>query len=196
LEIFLKQKTLLKSSPVPQLPLEMALIEICQTDVSFDQSPKNPPSIFKPVASKAPPKSEDKINREVAAIIIEEKPEKQEFSPVTITVEEIKSRWPNFIQKIQNYNHSLPFILKMGEPKEIHGRILKISFRFALHRDKFNEPKIKALAEKVFNEIFENLNLGLEGFCQDTNDLDKAVENNNNELVANLLEEFGGQIVN
>ena len=84
----------------------------------------------------------------------------------------------------------------MGEPKEIHGRILKISFRFALHRDKFNEPKIKALAEKVFNEIFENLNLGLEGFCQDTNDLDKAVENNNNELVANLLEEFGGQIVN
>jgi len=204
LEVFLKQKLLLKSSSLPQLPLELALLEIC----SFNQQPaidnknnddfKMPP----PPTPKEPEIKKITTEEQIANDTVLVEQDSEDFSLNTtqstteITVEAIKNKWLLFIDKIEPLNHSLPFILKMGEPIEVKGNVVRIGFKFALHRDKFNETKIKLMAEKVFNEVFGHSNLFLEGlFLENTATLDNNDKNKDNSVISNLIEEFGGQII-
>jgi len=194
MEIFIKQKSLLRSTHIPQLPLEIAVVEICEFAVSSTAAPepvKHTPSTT-PSHQSQPPKT---VEKNIPAK--EEGLAKKTISKVNFTLDQIKERWEDFLKKAQEYNHSLPFILKMGEPTEIVGRTLKVSFRYTFHRDKINETKIRTLAEKALNETFIEGNLILEGIYspQGENTLvDKPTEKVNNELVANLIESFGGQL--
>lgn len=207
LEVFLKQKLLLKSSSLPQLPLELALLEICSTSQQnvAENKTKKDDDFKMPPQAPTPKEPETKqvaaneeFNEEIVLneTIINTELSNEPTAPSEITVEAIKNKWLLFIDKIEPINHSLPFILKMGEPLEVKGNVVRIGFKFALHRDKFNENKIKIIAEKVFNEVFGHTKLCLEGLYLETaGALDNDDENKDNSVITNLMEEFGGQII-
>lgn len=202
MEIFIKQKNLLRSAYIPQLPLEIAMVEICEGPAKIEPETTKPNSIS--TDKKTPPtENKPQNNQPDKEIKTKEQPENKKTvatvtaAKVNYTLDQIKERWDDFLKKAQEYNHSLPFILKMGEPAEISGRVLKISFHYTFHRDKINETKIRSLAEKALNETYQGGNLILEGvYNQQKEDIlvDKPTEKVNNELVANLIESFGGQL--
>lgn len=237
LEVFSRQKTALRSSSIPQLPLELALVELVGEETITPPQAKRPttPPATPPVPpapttiespaeqSTAPANTNiDKttILEQNTTVIPGEAPPKavqaeESISPISITLEEIRARWHPFIKRVQDYNHSLPFVLKMGEPIAIEGHIVKIAFKYTFHRDKLNESRLRQLAEKALNDIFGNQGLGLEGvFVENTADggtvteevltidtIDSvsvsptATEQTTNATVEDLLKNFGGQVV-
>ena len=202
IEIFIKQKALLRSTHIPQLPLEVAVVEICEiTTTPTKENDKKISTTINPSSpvnteTKTVIKTEEVEPKEVKIIV--ETTEEVTATNTAFTLEQIKEQWEVFLKKVQEYNHSLPFILKMGEPVELTGRIIKIAFRYTFHKDKINESKVRAMAEKALNEVFKGANLGLEGIHvpieESTTIIDKPEEKVNNELVTNLIESFGGQL--
>ncbi len=215
-ELFLKQKTLIRSSPIPQLPLEIALIELCgETDSVADSSCHSDRSADGARSGACLPAGRESL-RENKSTLDNKKTETTKEAAAVVdkteilvqdtekavgenpgTLEEIKNKWLLFLKKVQDYNHSLPFILKMGEPTKVCGKKVHINFKFTFHRDKINEPKIRALAEKALNEVMNCNNLCIEG-CYSPNLViqnEQAVGAGNEDLIANLAKSFGGQVV-
>ncbi|MCX6779188.1 MAG: DNA polymerase III subunit gamma/tau [Candidatus Magasanikbacteria bacterium] len=198
IEIFIKQKTLLRSTHIPQLPLEVAVVTICENNTVTKEDSEKKSSTGNTIATETKPatKKEEPQAKEVKIII--ENTTKEPVVDQSFTLEQVKEQWDVFLKKVQEYNHSLPFILKMGEPVELRGRIVKIAFRYTFHRDKINESKVRAMAEKALNEVFKGANLGLEGIHIPIEEsvavIDKPAEKVDNELVTNLIESFGGQL--
>ena len=73
---------------------------------------------------------------------------------LNITLDEIRSKWHNFLVSLQNHNASLVFILKVAEPLELNGNILKIGFKYSFHQQRVNQLKVKQVIEKVISEFF------------------------------------------
>jgi len=186
MEIFIKQKSLIRSSSLQQLPLEIAIVKttfqkIKKIDGSLLPKPQ-PPAVRPPLVNPSEIKAPEV--KKIAA---------------SLSLEDVRAKWGLFLSKVQCLNHSLPFILKMGEPCEVVGRVVKIGFKFTFHRDKINEPKMRLMAENALNEVFNSSGLGLEGIFVAEKDappetIDKKPEKDNNALVASLVENFGGQL--
>ncbi len=73
---------------------------------------------------------------------------------INLTLDEIKNQWHNFLVKLQDTNASMVFILKVAEPLELTGNILKIGFKYAFHQQRVGQPKVKDAIEKVIGEFF------------------------------------------
>lgn len=176
IEIFLKQKTLLRSSPIPQLPLELALIMLCgENSALVDQSARSersPSSL--PVTKTDSPQAMAAEN--------------------SISLDIIREKWENFLKKTQEYNHSLPLILRMGEPVGIRGRVIQIGVKYTFHREKLNEPKMRSLAEKALSEVLGQ-EARLEAVLADEINISKPETDEDKKLIESLVQAFGGQIV-
>lgn len=207
IEIFIKQKAHLRSTHIPQLPIEVAVVEICSSlnSAPLTTQENTPTHLSKKETIKTnPPKTAkvEKIELETTSETLTVETENNALTPINITFETIKEKWEVFLKKVQEYNHSLPFILKMGQPQDLHGKILRISFRYTFHKDKINEHKIKTLAEKALNDVLGG-NLVIEGVYSpeenieqnnELKEIDKTPEKVDNGLVSNLIESFGGQL--
>lgn len=194
-EVFLKQRNLLRSSPIPQLPLEMALVELSNEDVTVQNIPrKDPPTPpTAKIANNTTPTSEPAPTApQIDKIAILKHDNGTKTAIKTVELIEIKQKWSAFIKKVQDYNHSLPFILKMGEPAEINGKTVRVAFKYTFHRDKLNEAKMRQLAEKAMDDVFPGAKLAMEGFFTP---LETSHLTGNDGLVSELLNEFGGTVV-
>jgi len=209
IETFLEQKRHLRASHVPQLPLEMALVTLIPETLS-------PIAIVE--ATFTP--SQQQVQSEPAPIHVTSKPvlseletkkeEKKIEKPIEVTASEptgaplsfdkIKEKWDHFLKKVQEYNHSLPLILRMSQPVGVRGRAVQICVKYAFHQDKLSELKMRSLAEKAMTEV-----LGETAFIEVVLGDDKApvivqiatepVAPSTDTLVNDLAAAFGGQVV-
>ncbi len=187
IETFLKQKSSLRASPVPQLPLELAVVALM---------PDNNPLVEKPMAeckkAKQPePKTE---------IATEPKPPQSHPELVSVSpppsLNLIQEKWEDFLKKVQEYNHSLPLILRMSEPLAMAGQKLRIKVKFSFHRDKLNEPKLRALAEKALSEVLGQEAL-IEAVLAESNSLaeNTPIRLETDDLAQSIAVAFGGTVV-
>ncbi len=182
LENLLKKKSLAKFSPLPQLPLELAVVNFCCNQGVFTQiiTQKNA-EILKTRQTS------------VEATLAQQNPltikNQNQISPeISITLDQVKERWSEFLEKISVENHSLPMILRLAEPRELTGDILKIAVQYRFHRERLNESKTRAIVEKFLREIF-NQPLRIEAQVSE-----QALQNQPS-ILHTVLQEFGGRVV-
>jgi len=95
-------------------------------------------------------------------------------------LKEITEKWHEVLERIKNYNHSLPFVLKMSQPISFDGKNLVLAIKYKLHKEKLEDAKSRiALTEAlkfVYNrdiqflmEINEALDIALP---QDSDEVD------------------------
>jgi len=162
INLFIAKKFEIKSAAIPQLPLELAIIEYCK-EGKRGQEEKGEDKRFPPGRGTDP-------GGHKLASKVQDKPSgvsnttlKNSFSPsnnnlekkINLSLDEIKDKWHNFLVKLQESNASLVFILKVAEPLELNGNILKIGFKYPFHQQRINQLKVKAVAEKVLAEFFK-----------------------------------------
>lgn len=188
IDAFIQAQTQLKDSFILQLPLELAIIEICAENMI------NPPV---------------GVNRAI-------KPDKAETMAAAVILDqlELERRWPEVLQRLKQSNHSLSFILKSCVLSGIAGAEVCLTFKHKFHQERINEVELKKLIEKVLREVYglpltikalldENLALPNSLPAQSGEAvLDKTAENfdnqeqkDNSEIIDNLLKEFGGKVV-
>ncbi|MFA6194403.1 MAG: DNA polymerase III subunit gamma/tau [Patescibacteria group bacterium] len=156
-----------KSPLIPQLPLELAIVELC-----FGFSPAS----SAPSVPSAPSLRRETImpnqNRNVGPTFIKKEtlaPVKEESRPLNggvasssseidkecnLCSEEILAKWPEFLVKIKKYNHSLSFVLQNCEPREVRGGKMMLVFKYKFHHDRVSDHNIKSIVENNLSEVF------------------------------------------
>lgn len=162
---FITAQTELKEAEIPQLPLEMLAIELCEDELSENRSPQ--PEINKTTSAtsqeRQPQPSKSKISSELNEVDNKNKEENSSDDTninTTISLEEIKSQWSEIIKASQDLNHSLPLILKSSYPISLHQGQLEIGSEFEIHIQRLKSHQCLANAEQIFKKIL-NVNLRL-----------------------------------
>lgn len=196
IDLLLKRRTEIQNSPIPQLPLELAIVEWCEKKTSFSQnnddlSEKNAKieekKSFDPAQNKQP--EIKKIEKQ-----IEEKPvvEKPASANSNLTLKDVQNKWDEFIKKIEKKSASLTFIFKSSSLYSISGNIVCIAVNFALHKEKIMGKVCQKEIENILSEIMnERLRIDVIVIEQKESE-EKAVDMELQDLTA----AFGGEIVN
>lgn len=132
-----------KNLLIAQLPLELAVIEICAETVAPAVRPAatttGPVAAAKSVPAAAIPKSAPTNNIMPASDLPEN---------------EVIEKWPEVLVKIKKHNHSLSFVLQNCEPQALQAGKLYLTFKYKFHQDRLNDPNIRSLVELTLAEVF------------------------------------------
>ncbi len=194
-----------KSPLIPQLPLEIAIGELCfsadkpaaqfiRDNADYPQRPAKGP--LKPASTQTDIKTAQ--NPPSAPVL-------------KLTVAEILARWPELLVKIKKYNHSLSFVLQNCEPRGLQNGRLLLVFKYKFHQDRINDSSIKVIVDKVLGEVYgaglsftsaldetlpvKNVEKEVAEVASGASD-SQATGQSNTGLMSDLLKNFGGEIVN
>jgi DNA polymerase III subunit gamma/tau len=179
-----------KNYLLPQLPLEMAIFDIClKSENSF-------------IVNKKSQEIEDNKSDNKNTNINEEKSENIKVDNQSINnidCQTIKERWPEFLMKIKKYNHSLSFILQNCLPGDLKSGKLNLTFKYKFHHDRALDSSVRPIIEKTLSEVFAG-QVSIKAI------LDENLEENNDQKInkedqkdskdsSSLLQTFGGQFI-
>ncbi len=151
---------------VPQLPLEMALVEslLGREEPSAGSSPAVPETSG--VASRTAPKVEPrrvvKDPPPVPASTAEPKAENPSPAPVTPTVgpssalglTQVKQSWEQVLQAVRQRNPATQAVLNSGcAPVEVDGHQVVVTFPFPFLRDKLGDPQRRLEIQDALSEV-------------------------------------------
>ncbi len=186
IESLLIRKRDIKIAPIPQLPLELFIIEF--SDENSDDNSLNGPAAKKNTETKKETAEDKPRAQTITQTIKETISHIRSHHQITTTAEQIKEKWADLIAKISEQNHSLTFILKMSEIKSVDSEGLHITVPYSFHQDKINDLKNKKLIEARLNDMFsEKILLN----C----DVNSSQQPKTEEDLNNLAADFGGEIV-
>ncbi|MCF6276615.1 MAG: DNA polymerase III subunit gamma/tau [Candidatus Magasanikbacteria bacterium] len=208
IDLLLKRKIEIPNSPIPQLPLELFVIEFtCDKNEKIEViQKKTEPKVETPIAPKPETTpniivEEIKIEKPVEVKIEETPPEvveelspepeeKKETQTSELNLETVKQKWPVFVAKVEENHPSLVFILKSTTLLDIDGNTINISVPFSFHKDKLtdkvNGPKLLAILTEVLDS-----KIYLDVVVNDSPQ-EKPKEKKEMEDLANLM---GGEVV-
>ncbi|MFH0814884.1 MAG: DNA polymerase III subunit gamma/tau [Candidatus Falkowbacteria bacterium] len=179
---FLRAKEELKLSPILQLPIEIAVIEITQpVGMSLSQQTKSvsKPQDFVEAASAPTSVSLEKNNKSDS-----------------IDLSNIQSRWPEFLQFLKNKNYSLSISLSVCFPVKVEDGALVIGFLFGLQKDRVDNPSGQKLVCEKIKEFF-GVDVAVRCIIDST--IQMASTNGKNstseQSMDGVLEAFGGEII-
>jgi DNA polymerase III subunit gamma/tau len=170
IDVLNKRLSEIKSSKIPQLPMELAVVEIC-------------------LLSGGVMLVEDEIKKEglsagEAKSRIE--PGKQ------VKIQDIQFIWSRIIEDARKHNNSLSSFLQSSQLRNFNGTILTLASKHEFNQKKLNEVKNKGIVESLLRE-----NLGIAITINPT--LDKDISNvptveANGEILDSLNEVFGDEL--
>lgn len=117
-----------KTSAVPQLPLEIFVIEMTNTNSKHElQIPKLPD----------PPK-----------------PAKHGSGKGKYKLEDAQARWPDILKAVKPHNHSVEALLRSTRPVGFDGDTLTLEVFYKFHKDKLETDKCRQIVEAAAGEVF------------------------------------------
>ncbi|MBI5620442.1 DNA polymerase III subunit gamma/tau [Candidatus Gottesmanbacteria bacterium] len=163
----------LRLSPIPELPLELAVIEYCHDD-SQREAPSEPaiPETLPVVQSKpsvTPP--HPNVNSDPAPVIstspvisakahLAMAPAKRaviqnkDTPSGLITLEKLDQHWKDVIDELKPYNHSVAGVMRSTRPKSVEDGIVTIEAFYPFHKEKLSEVKTREAIAEVFKKLF------------------------------------------
>lgn len=162
IEYFLAARRSAKSDTIPQLAAELAVMKICH-----EKSP----------LSSAPPSNGERKGEE----------QKPSIPTRAIEVDEVRDKWNEMCERLQDKNPSLLLVLKNGEITRTMGNQVEVQFAFALHADMINRAKNKKSVDDVLSELIGAPVSVTAVYFSPTAEADEAA--------ALLSEALGGQII-
>ncbi|MFA4880451.1 MAG: DNA polymerase III subunit gamma/tau [Candidatus Doudnabacteria bacterium] len=205
--LFMAAKNSLDAALIPQLSLELAIIEYSEAMGKVAEARQTHPSL-----SANPPKFESKFRRANLGGQTEEKTqspklgEKEEepsmpsFAPLdsrhltglpeyqkpTMNLEQAVGKWSEVLKAVEPLNYSLCAFLKLCQPVAFRDGSLVLGFPRDFHKDMVSQARNKKIVEGVLDQI-----LGGKWQIQ----CEKVELRQNNNLTREALEVLGGEIV-
>jgi len=212
INVLLDARRALAREKIPQLPLELAVVELTKEqknrgteEQSVSEKGSAPPKV--PAKEEVLEIQKDKVESikseepkgeksEVSGLKSEESvpepaaPEPPAEAPAVpageVSLDAVKNKWNELFNKIAEKNASLPLVLQSAEILGFNDGRLQIGFQFEFHAEMINQTKNRLLVEEAATAIFGSQIL-IEGVLR-TSEKD--------EVVADLVSEFGGKVVN
>ena len=185
-----------------QLPLEMAVISIknkyfndqkAQIDNDSPPSTKNDSNLGK--------ENQDSVKKNDKSL--KNELQKVEVKNIDVSVEDVIKIWPQLLINLKDYNHSLSAFVKVGHPLTIKGNQLDLGFKFKFHLDRILQDESKRTVEEILESLLK-AKIVISG--QVDKDYEKSHEKmtssiyqekgSNDVMIDNLIQNFGGEVVN
>ena len=187
IDLFMARQAEIKMHAIPQLPIELAVVE---WSTNKSESPKNDDEDKDNSKNEEPKKEEEKNDKEEKKSLTERVKEIVGMES-SITIEEIKAKWDNFIDEIEKQSASLSFILKTATPAKMNGGALIISVNFNIHKDKLMSADCRKKIEEILSNIY-NTKIRIDATVDESEMENKKIDNELQDLTA----AFGGEVVN
>jgi DNA polymerase-3 subunit gamma/tau len=160
LEVFGEIQNKIRSSFIPQLPLEMAIVKLgnknFQAPVSNPEETKKDNRLPDREFHQKKEKTEEKNEKESfqnSEIISANEEEKFTENNSLVEEEDVKEKWNEVIKETKPFNHSLSAFLQNCQPVKIENGHLLIATKYSFYKDKLNETSNKLTIEKVLAKI-------------------------------------------
>lgn len=150
----------IKISPLPLLPLEMALLSVSIGGPGEESRPK----VFKPSTAGRPALEkkavEDQVMRSASAItesvevVISPVKIETQSSNITPDLETVKTSWGNFLHQVSENNGSLAGMLRLVEPVFVEGKSLTISVTSRFQQEMLERETKKKIIEEQMAKVW------------------------------------------
>ncbi|MDD3487666.1 MAG: DNA polymerase III subunit gamma/tau [Candidatus Moranbacteria bacterium] len=198
-----------KSSPIPQLFLEIAIAKLAAEndparlspfpkgrvgeEFKNNFKPKNPP--LAPPLSKEDQLGEKKTEEETPGNQTAEQPKKVENKPSTkINIDDILLNWPQIIESLKDYNHSLSSVLKLCQPALVDEEYLVLKTKYSFYCEKIVDAQNRLTIEDAIAKITD-AQLKIKALTE-TEFLENYPDHKNEKsLLQEAVDIFGGKIV-
>ena len=121
----------LRYSPIPSLPVELAIVEFCSAPDEEAPSLMPPPT----------PSSARSGSRELSSLGL-------------LTLEKLIKHWPDFIAATKPFNHSVAGVLRSSRPKAIENGIVTIEAFYKFHQEKLQDARTREALADVLKKLF------------------------------------------
>lgn len=136
LDIFIARRGDMRLLNIPSLPLELVAAEICGDPSAV---------IARPQAEAIPSNAGSPRPSASSGLAMTE---------TSGDISQIIDKWPEVLERIKVFNHSLPFILKISEPRGYDGKNLFLAIKYKLHKDKLEDRKNYAILTEVLQSVY------------------------------------------
>lgn len=136
---------------LPQLPLEMAIIELTvglEDAVTLYETPVVPtaPKPKPNVTPSAP------IGEQPTGVALKVK-KTRSGSPPPLTLESVQNHWLEVLGSLQSRNQSLRLTLNVAAPHDVQDNTVVLAVAYDFHRERIEMPKNRSMIEEVFEEV-------------------------------------------
>ncbi len=148
----------IKTSSIPQLPLEMAIVEYALDDQGLQNEEESNSKNEKDTEKKA------KTNKKEEKEILEENNLKEEIKQeedlqnetqiVNLSLDNIQNKWVDFLEKVKPLNHSLELLLKSCKLHQFDGKYLTLETNYRFHKELLETTKTRRSIESIAHEVF------------------------------------------
>lgn len=208
-EEFLEASKKLNTALIIQLPIELALISIYSkldsTTKTFIKETREKDCEQETITNTKKEEKQENLNKAEEDALskkeIEDFKKNQINKEVSInkdevlSLQDIKSGWTEFVNKLKPHNHSLSFILQSCKISGLQDQKISLSFKYRFHKDRLDSPEMKKVVEDVLREVFCH-DLKVETEVDENLELNNKKDKSQNQIIDNLLKTFGGQVIN
>ncbi len=164
----------MKTDKIPQLGLELAIVEFCLPAQSAEPRNSSPARATPTLLSTSP--SPPLIAIPAADLVFDTIP--------VVNLDEIKRKWPEVFNQLKDMNASLPLVVQAGEITGADGDALEFTFQYALHAEVVNQEKNRRIIEAALEKVLGK-RLRVRAHY-------KKAEAEADVVVSDLLQAFGG----
>jgi len=153
----------LKESPIPSLPLELAIVEACEFNnaAAVEGETQQPPAKITKEKSEVaiePETVEESVNEseakaEIVEEIIQDPPKPKRSKKSDFKIADLQGSWAKVVDKVKEQNNSLSVFLRGALPIgfEDNAVLVEVSYRF--HKDRLEEPKNSEILSSAISEL-------------------------------------------
>lgn len=124
IRLFSRAANEIKTSPIPQLPVELVVVEWCSGEEKNEakEPTTNPPSSGG---------SKDGIKK----------------------LNEIRNRWEELLAGVRPLNHSVEALLRAARPSKVEGEFLTLEVFYKFHKERLESEKCRTVVEEIAGQI-------------------------------------------
>lgn len=157
----------LRDATIPQLPLEIAIIEASldkftdereeDTDIKNTQieeiKPKEKDKELRSIDKIEKFKPMDKTKSKETKSSQEPKGDKKAIADQNKTLKKLQGKWGSFLKKVKPLNSSLEMFLRQAKPVDLDEDQLTLEFAYRFHKEKAEERKYREVIETALKEF-------------------------------------------
>ncbi|MBI3343215.1 DNA polymerase III subunit gamma/tau [Candidatus Gottesmanbacteria bacterium] len=125
------------ASPIPQLPLELAVVDYCEDTAISDKQ-------------KVISRKEDNHVPSLSDV----SPIASHVSLGLITLDKLTEHWRDIIDEMKPFNHSVAGVMRSTRPKAVKDGIVTIEAFYPFHQEKLTEGKTRDMIAVVLKKLF------------------------------------------
>lgn len=155
---FIKAAQDFKLAPVPQLPLEMAVVRLRSilagpAAKEGEESPAGSDGGVSEISLRKMIDEEGEIEKGTTAPLVNPKTAGSDVGAGFLSLEKVLGKWEEILKEVKPENHSLEALLRSSRPIGIDEDGLTLEVFYKFHQEKMSLAGNKAVLERVFNKV-------------------------------------------